>query len=224
MSFKEALSIKGKLAFAENQVFCKLGATLSRLLSRWARDGRDSSLGVEIRSTLAWTVEHLRSAGPRIIAPPCDSPPVLVFTDGACEETVSVGGVIILPCGRTECFGAVLDQDSVDAFKVRDDQLHVIGQAEILPVTIAKLTWASLLSGKKSIFFIDNEAARIGLIRGYSPVLPSLRLILESAMWDYANDCKSWSAPPPWSVSRVEVSVVPTRWIIHAWPGGLMRG
>ena len=42
------------------------------------------------------------------------------------------------------------------------------------------------------IFFIDNEAARLGLVKSYSPVLPSLELIMKSAMWDYENDCKAW--------------------------------
>jgi hypothetical protein len=78
---------------------------------------------------------------------------------------------------------------------------------------IAKLTWERFLANKKCIFFIDNEAARIGLIRGYSPVLPSLKLILESAMWDYRFDCKSWyfSPLPPLLSWLLEMTVVEMR-------------
>ena len=39
---------------------------------------------------------------------------------------------------------------------------------------------------------IDNEAARLGLVKSYSPVLPSLKMIMASAVWDYEHDCKSW--------------------------------
>ena len=44
------------------------------------------------------------------------------------------------------------------------------------------------------IYFIDNEAARIGMVRAYSPVLPSMRLILECLKWDYVNESQGWYA------------------------------
>lgn len=77
------------------------------------------------------------------------------------------------------------------------DQKQVIGQAEIFPVLVAKLTWASELARRRVIFFIDNESAKIALIRAYSPILASLKIALECSAWDFQNDCSSWYARVP---------------------------
>ena len=106
-----------------------------------------------------------------------------------------MGGVIFTPDGEVQYFGLVLNESTVEKFKVREEQVQVIGQAEILPVVIAKLTWKNLLKDRKAIFFIDNEAARLGLVKSYSPVLPSLELIMQSAVLDYEGGCVSWSLP-----------------------------
>ena len=55
---------------------------------------------------------------------------------------------------------------------------------------------------------IDNEAARLGLVKSYSPVLPSLKMIMASAVWDYEHDCKSWyrSSSPIFSLSKSDHS------------------
>ena len=192
MDFKEALSIKGKLNFAESHVFCRVGSALSRLLSKWPADGVSHKLTAELVLAMETTARNLSSVKPKLIPAPSSDDPVLVFTDGACEEDVSVGGLLIAPGHRIEHFGATLSPSTVESFKIRKDQKQVIGQAEILPVLMAKMTWARILRGRKVIFFIDNEAARLGLVKSYSPVLPSLELIMKSAMWDYENDCKAW--------------------------------
>jgi hypothetical protein len=41
MDFKEALSIKGKLAYAEGQLFSRVAAQVCRLLSMWSKSGED---------------------------------------------------------------------------------------------------------------------------------------------------------------------------------------
>ena len=49
MNFKEALSIKGKLQFAEGQLFYRVAATVCRLLSRWAATGGNRPLTEEMK-------------------------------------------------------------------------------------------------------------------------------------------------------------------------------
>ena len=65
----------------------------------------------------------------------------------------------------------------VESWKRSALQRQTIGQAELFPAAVARLTWASKLAGRRVIFFIDNEAARLALVKSYSPVLPSLRLV-----------------------------------------------
>ena len=84
MNFREALSIKGKMNFAENHAFCRVGSSLSRLLSIWPTDGASHKLSNEMLVVMRQTADNLLRLIPKIIAAPSTETPVLVFTDGAC--------------------------------------------------------------------------------------------------------------------------------------------
>ena len=143
-------------------------------------------------------MQHFEKAGPKLVSGPGEGMPVLVFTDGACEEAgTTVGGVIIEVGKQRECFGARLPDWMVDQWKTKESQIQVIGQAEIYPLLLARLTWSARLQNRRVIYFIDNEAARIGLVRAYSPVLPSLRLIMDCLGWDYTHNSQGWYARVP---------------------------
>ena len=214
MDFKQALSLRGKLAFAEGQTFCRLTAYVARALSEWAAVPGPRELTAEMEYGLRFAVEHLKEAGPRRIRPKSDEPPILIFTDGACEEFTSIGGVLLAPGKQPEVFGCIMKEEDTLAWKTKRDQKQVIGQAEIFPVLVAKLTWAQHLEGNRAICFVDNESAKIALIRAYSPVLASLRLVMDCAAWDYHNDCASWYTRVPTccniadSPSRMELSAL----------------
>ena len=86
--FKDALSFRGRIAFAEGQTFGRILAPVARILSIWASDGRARVPTVELRMALAHAVGHLENAAPRRLGPARLEPPVLVFTDVSCEEPV----------------------------------------------------------------------------------------------------------------------------------------
>ena len=167
-------------------------------ITRWVRDGKSGKISKELEVALDWLVCHFQNAGPRVILGARSERPVLVFTDGACEpEGTTVGGVIY-DAGRTpECFGAKLPDGLVAEWRTKQDQLQVIGQAEIYPLLVARLTWCAWLRGRRVIYFVDNEAARIGLVRAFSPVLPSMQLILQCLGWDYEFESQGWYARVP---------------------------
>ena len=155
-------------------------------------------LPVELAKSLRWTVAELSLDLPRIILPPREEKPIIILTDGACEEDgTSIGGVLLSQCGKVQCFGTSVPKSVVDSWKQRADQTQVIGQAEILPVLVARWTWASEISGKRVIYFIDNESARLALVKAYSPVLPSLKLVMESLKWDQDFNSQAWYARVP---------------------------
>jgi len=107
-----------------------------------------------------------------------------------------VGGVGFFPHG-VEYFGLIVPQCIVDSWKSRETQEQTIGQAKLFPVATARWTWAAHLKGRRAIFFVDNEAARLGLVKAYSPVLQSLRLIQDCLAWDRINECIPWYARVP---------------------------
>jgi hypothetical protein len=198
MNFKDALSIKGKLQFAEGQLFFRVAAPVCRLLSRWASVGAERQLTPEMIVGLRSVKGSLGAAGPRIVEPCSSVPPVLIFTDGACEpEGTSVGGVLFSPGNRPQVFGARLTRSAAASLTSKEGQTQIIGQAEILPVLIAKTIWSEYIAGKKVIYFIDNDSARGALVKGYSPILASLDLVMQCARGDASARSASWYARVP---------------------------
>ena len=76
-------------------------------------------------------------------------------------------------------------------------QKQVIGQAEIFPVLVARLTWKSRIAGRRVYYFIDNESARLALVKSYSPCLPSLKILMSCLAWDQEFQSSPWYARVP---------------------------
>ena len=172
--------------------------TLCSKSSRWARDRKAGPPSEEIVLGLNWLIQQFLTAGSRVVGPAHATPPILVFSDGACEpEGTSIGAVIIVPGMGAQCFGAMVSEITLCSWRTRMGQRHLIGQAELFPLLVARLTWPNLLRSRRAIFFVDNESARIAMIRAYSPVLPSLNIVLDCLTWDYKHDCSGWYARVP---------------------------
>ena len=148
-----------------------------------------------------WLLGFLRHSKPRTILARENLPPVLVFTDGACEgeyfSEVTCGGIVFhYSLKRPEFFGMHVPKETVMRWK-NSGLRQVIGQCEIYPVLVAKLTWAKILSGKKAIFFVDNDSAKEALVRNYSPSLPSFELLLANASIDLELELLTWYTRVP---------------------------
>jgi len=62
------------------------------------------------------------------------------------------GGVFFEQARPPECFGCMLRDESIAGWKTKVEQKQVIGQAEIFPVLVSKLTWAERLENKRVLF------------------------------------------------------------------------
>ena len=71
-------------------------------------------------------------------------------------------------------------------------QEQTIGQAEIAPALLARLTWADDLLGRRVIQFVDNDSARYALVKGYSPSLASSVLLSDTWLQDCRLGLFSW--------------------------------
>ena len=99
--------------------------------------------------------------------------------------------------GEVECFGFEVHPALVEAWKSKADQAQVIGQAELFPALVARWVWQDKLQNRRVMFFIDNESARLALVKAYSPVPASLRIIVDCLRWDQVFDCSAWYARVP---------------------------
>ena len=200
----EARSLRGRFIYARGQTFGRCGAVALRVLGDIANGTKgDPALTTQARGALSWLVLMLRTSRPRELRIRVE-PPIVLFVDGACEERdgatfVSVGAVLF-DAARPEFgpyyFGVQVLDPLVSAWSV-DDKTQLIGQAELLPVLLAKTTWPSEFKNRFNITFIDNNSARFGLIRGYSPVRESAAIINETWLMDSELATGSWYARVP---------------------------
>ena len=67
--------------------------------------------------------------------------PIVVFVDGACEEScTSVGAVLVINGRPLEYFGARVSQATLASWRTELEQTQLIGQAELFPMLLARLT------------------------------------------------------------------------------------
>ena len=101
-------------------------------------------------------------AGPRFVEPTSACAPVFIFIDGACgEDSSSIGAVMFCPGRRPEAFGLKLSEYAISQMISKVSQKQIIGQAELLPVLVAKLVWMSTIANRRVFYFLDNDSARI---------------------------------------------------------------
>ena len=211
----EARSFRGRFVFALGQTFGRCGSNASRSIGRAAESVGPTPLasGV-VREALRWTSHYLRHAKPRVVTFR-GVKPALILTDGACEDgdvpgkqVATVGGVL---CGRgvapDRFFGAIVPPDIVERL-AEESGSQVIGQIELAPIWIAKRLWHEHITDTRAIFFVDNNSARFAMIRGYSSVCSSGRLV--DACWGLDSELgtASWYSRVP---SPSNISDAPSR-------------
>ena len=86
LGFKGALSLRGKLTYAEGQLFFRASAPICRLLSIWAKVGTERKLSIELAEAIGTIGDTLEMSGPKVIKGNSRQRPVIIFTEGACEE------------------------------------------------------------------------------------------------------------------------------------------
>ena len=120
---------------------------------------------------------------------------MVLFTDGSCEPTdkndlgleAGYGAVLVNPSDRTgQAFGAVCGLEMMSRLTYWGTKRQVVGQTELLPVLASLNLWKREVAQKAITVYIDNEAARYGLIKGSSATRDSAWLINE--IWTTAAD------------------------------------
>ena len=185
MSAAEAESIKGRLQYTRSQTFGRAGAVrLQALTAHVAGRGRSS---LSLQALLNFWVDHFSERKPRIVKAMDLEPAVVIFTDGAVEPqggevAATIGGVMFDHASLEQpvYFSASVSQSQVNKWASLGTK-HPVFLAELLPLAVAAATWSQELQGRRAIMFLDNEAARCAVIRGYSPGPAAAEII--SGLW-----------------------------------------
>ena len=146
---------------------------------------------------------HFEVRKPRKVKFSAALPPVLLFTDGAVETVqgvlkVTVGGVCFDPANKsaTEYFAEEVSADKVQQW-IAAGTRHPVFQTELLPVAMAAESWSPKLQDRDVLLFLDNEAARFALVKGYSPLLTAAKVIGEAWLSFARCGASVWFARVP---------------------------
>ena len=209
MSLLETL--KGRLLYAAGHTFGRCTQLAIQLVSRLARRGPLVVVDDNFKSVLRAAFYSLSTAEPRKVEAWSGRCPVIVFTDGACEDdgnTVSHGAVLYDPeTGASLMFGDNVPEQWVASWKAQGKK-QLICQAEIFPILVAKTTWGSVLAGRAVLWFVDNNSALAAVIRSFSPVVENFELLLINARLDVKLQSLNWYSRVP---SKSNLSDGPSR-------------
>jgi len=201
LTFKQAESLCSRMLFADSQVFGRKASQCFRMI-REAHKRIESLNLLDCQSSIAllWLRDHVLQGPPRslnINKKQC----FYVFTDGACEgdhfESVSAGGVLVNGSGKIlEFFGVELPTELVSVWQSTGSS-QTIGQAELWPVLLSLVLWKNFLTESDTVFYIDNDSARFGLIKAYSPSVQSNLIISAFVNLELSLKVNSWFARVP---------------------------
>ena len=98
-------TLRGKVFYAEGQLFGMLPAPLVWVSSDWLRSGACASNDLVLKWALADLQSQLGVAAPRSLQPRSSSLLAVVYTDGACKVEVTIGAVQFIHGSRPKFFG-----------------------------------------------------------------------------------------------------------------------
>jgi len=199
----QAASLRGKLVFAEAQVFGRRSRRTLKMLSMASTQhggaGEVSEAAVTCLKALS---EQLQHAKPVTVQCRGARPPVHIFTDGACEPgekglIVGIGMVAIdAESRRAWCMGGQVDTEVVAAWQLSASK-QVIAQAELLPVPLTFKLLAEHVSHRDVVVWLDNDGARFSLITGRADNVHCDKLVEAALQLEMSLGLRVWYSRVP---------------------------
>jgi hypothetical protein len=193
----EAESLRGKFRYTGAQCLGRLGAWPLKVLGMVAEKGASRPMDTVVIRAFKMMSTILGDGVPRSVSTARVAPrSVLLFTDGACEEegaNVTAGGALVSPCGARLFFSYRVPEVLKEAWRDREEQHQLVFIAEICPLIIAREIWPKYLRGAPVLQFVDNDAARWSVIRGYTSSVAGAGLIDKFWELDIGLRCRTWT-------------------------------
>ena len=157
----------------------------------------------EVASFCDYAISMLRAATPRRLDVAAKREPILIFTDGCWEKGYAGIGVVIVDLFSGEkmvCRG-VVPGILLERWKNMVGE-HVICQIELYVMVLARWLFKDWFHNRRTIWWVDNDAARFCIIKGLSPSLSMKALIREFYAVDAQVPTYSWVERVP-SLSNI---------------------
>ena len=197
----------GRLTFALSSCFGKGAAPGLRLLSRCSSSGQNMVLKEKELLQLELIRLFIQNLKPREIDFNAQDDAVLVFTDAAYENQRATYGVFIIMDGARWTAAGEVPESLLRNWTSQGIQ-QVITQAELYPVLLVRLALGEQLIHRKTVYYIDNDAARFGLIKADSPSSSCFSIIKAFYSVEVHYPSQPWFARVP---TRSNVADAPSR-------------
>lgn len=192
---------RGKMTVHESQVLHGLlrfstgffaGRQLHQVCAELLQIG-GSNNATQLVSFVDYATTILSQCRPRTLQVGREVRPILVFTDGAWENNHSGLGVVLIDTASNYrvVLGGQVPRRLLEHWSALVGE-QLIAQIELFAVLWTRWRFRDLLHNRRTIFWIDNESARFGLIKGISPSLTMQCIIREFYTMDVAFPCFSW--------------------------------
>ena len=216
-SAAEMRSLRGRLVFAEAQIFGRLTGIHLRRLSRWENVLGRSSLDEETKSSLCFIRDRILTPEPRKIL--AERGKVYhLYTDASYENgRAGLGGVLYDEAGSMLSFYSCELDESLTTRLNPEGKKTIIYEMETLAAWIGAewlLDPLSLRPCDKVVLFIDNEATLAGIIAGKGTGLFGEMLVHRIMEWEFASRICLWCERVP---SSANVADLPSRQILSAF-------
>ena len=194
-----ATMLRGKVQYAEGQLFNRVAAIMMpEVRARASGKSPGTWLNQEAEQELHWAMSFFRNAPPRKLLAYDTRPPLRIFTDAAQEgarDEIATIGAVMFDQDEIEMFGLKLSPKQLSSLQI--DSTRIITSLEALPVAASIVQWRERLMHRRVFIYVDNDAARAGLIKMFSDV-PSIRRV-QLRLIDALNvtPCFPWYARVP---------------------------
>ena len=159
----ETSKLKGRMTFAEGQLFGRVCRALFNALGRHLHEHPPGGLlDDDCRASMTLFLEYIRKGRPRAIDAQSKTT-FFLFTDAHFETSTFTGGigaVLVNNQGKVvQWFSHMLDKDNCCKMAASDKE-QIITELEAVGVLAAIHQWKSWLCNKHMVCFLDNDRRR----------------------------------------------------------------
>ena len=170
ISSREATSLRGRMVFAEGQLFGRTGRLCLDVLNDHASEKSQGDLKAEDRVALKRFADMLQARRGRCISNAAGLP-WTIYTDACYEPTFKswacgLGAILVSPDGvPAAMFSTCLSEQHMAALGAKSKR-SIIFEAEMLAMVLAIKVWQPYIGHKPVLVFIDNNSTRDVAISG----------------------------------------------------------
>ena len=203
LSHADALKLRGRLQFADGQLFGRLGKLCLKEITDHAFSSTGSKINLRLRQLLQLFQSQLLEGPPRKVCGVSASC-FYIFTDACFEPGRSdwkcgrgLGGLIYDSGGSAiQAFSFCLTQSQIDLLGAAVKKT-IIFEAELLALIVAFVLWKNIINSAPVVFYIDNNSARDVAISACSRSKLIAGLVEQLLRVEDLSACFCWFARVP---------------------------